>query len=267
MFWIPTTPFRWGSCDAILKIERDLGLSHHQHIMSNPYSISLLNDLHHHFPDLLYHPTRFRNVGDVLNYVIGVAQHNPYEEQRAAYERLHPLGPSGPSPPSNVSAAPSSRSSSELLNVLYSSPLQSEILMNSSYGNRRRSVFQQPVDPIMSFIGSLIGDSSAGTSSVGIRAPSSVGIGSTGPFSVDMQAFLNDRVHVFPSPEQIEIGTILTTALQTQDDNCSICQDPIEQNQPMRIIRHCTHRFHQECIDTWFQQHISCPTCRHDIRE
>jgi len=266
MFWIPTTPFRWGSCDAILKIERGSDLSHH-HSMSNPYSISLLNDLHHHFPDLLYRPTRFRNVGDVLNYVIGVAQQNPYAEARAAYERLHPLGPSGPSPPSNV-PAPSQSSSADILNVLYSSPLQSEILMNSSYGNRRRSIFQQPVDPIMSLIGSLVGGSvGIGSSSVGIGS-SSVGIGSSYPYSNNlMQAFLDQRVHVFPSPEQIEIGTILTTALQTQEDNCSICQDPIEQNQPMRIIRHCTHRFHQECIDTWFQQHISCPTCRHDIRD
>jgi len=82
-----------------------------------------------------------------------------------------------------------------------------------------------------------------------------------------MESFLNERIIVNPSPEQIEAGTILTTALQTQDDNCSICQDPIEQNQSMRIIRHCTHRFHQDCIDTWFEQHVSCPTCRHDIRE
>ena len=246
--------------------------------MSTPYSISLLNELHQHFPDLLYRPSRFRNVGDVLNYIIGVAQQNPYAEARREYERLHPLGPSGSSPPSNVpgvSAAPSQSSSADILNVLYNAPLQSDILMNSSYGSRRRSIFQPPSDPIMSFIGSLVGGSvGIGSSSVGIGSSSvgigssSVGIGSSYPYSNNlMQAFLDQRVHVFPSPEQIEIGTILTTALQTQEDNCSICQDPIEQNQPMRIIRHCTHRFHQECIDTWFQQHISCPTCRHDIRD
>ena len=214
-----------------------------------------------------------------MNYIIGVARQNPYEEARASYERLHPLGPSGPSPPrgqsgsppSNVSAA--SRSSIELLNTLYTSPLQSEIMIGSSYGSRRRSIFQPPSDPIMSFLGELIGGSSVGIgtsspASVGIRAPSSVGIGSTYPYGLNnLQAFLDQRVSVFPSPEQIEAGTILTTSVQTQEDNCSICQDPIEQDQVMRIIRHCTHRFHQECIDTWFQQHVSCPTCRHDIRE
>jgi len=247
--------------------------------MSTPYSISLLNDLHNHFPDLLYRPTRFRNVGDVLNYIIGVAQHNPYNDQRAEYERLHPLGPSGTyvastAAPSTASSVPTVRPRSS--SSIYVSPLQNEMLIGSSYGSRRSSIFQsQPVvDPIMSFLGELIGSSvgigtsSVGTSSVGIRAPSSVGIGSTGPYgSINMESFLNERIIVNPSPEQIEAGTILTTALQTQDDNCSICQDPIEQNQSMRIIRHCAHRFHQDCIDTWFEQHVSCPTCRHDIRE
>ena len=256
--------------------------------MSNPYSISLLNELHNNFPDLLYRPTRFRNVGDVLNYIIGVAQQNPYEAARASYERRMPpvwSGQSGPTgthapavpvpaatvPAPAAAAAPSSRSSIEGLNALYTSPLQSEMVIGSSYGSRRRSVFQAPSDPIMSFIGELIGSSIGigSSSSVGIREPSSVGIGSTyGYYGIpNLQSFLNDRVHVFPSPEQIEAGTILTTAIQTQDDNCSICQDPIEQDQPMRMIRHCAHRFHQECIDTWFQQNVSCPTCRHDIRE
>ena len=259
--------------------------------MSTPYSISLLNDLHNHFPDLLYRPTRFRNVGDVLNYIIGVAQHNPYDDQRAEYERLHPAsrGPSGPTAPAAPSTIPviipSSRSSiNDLLNANYVAPIQSDIFAGASQlGRSRRSIFQSPpVDPIMTFLGELIGASSVGigsSESAGSQAPSvgigstgrnygAVGIGSTGPYgSINMQAFLNDRVHVFPSPEQIEAGTILTTALHTQDDNCTICQDPIEQNQSMRIIRHCTHRFHQDCIDTWFQQHVSCPTCRHDIRE
>jgi hypothetical protein len=34
-----------------------------------------------------------------------------------------------------------------------------------------------------------------------------------------------------------------------------------------RILRSCTHRFHRHCIDTWFQRNVHCPVCRHDIRE
>jgi len=81
-----------------------------------------------------------------------------------------------------------------------------------------------------------------------------------------LQAFLQPVV-VRPSAEQIEQGTILTRSLHRQDDDCAICQDPIEQDQMMRSVRHCTHRFHQTCIDTWLNSHVTCPTCRHDIRE
>jgi E3 ubiquitin-protein ligase ATL6/9/15/31/42/55 len=34
----------------------------------------------------------------------------------------------------------------------------------------------------------------------------------------------------------------------------------------MRILNYCTHSFHNTCIDTWFATHVTCPTCRHDIR-
>jgi hypothetical protein len=43
-----------------------------------PYPIPLLNDLHRWFPDLLYNPTRFHDIQDVLAYVRQVADVNPY---------------------------------------------------------------------------------------------------------------------------------------------------------------------------------------------
>ena len=43
-----------------------------------PYPIQLLNDLHHYFPDILYNPTRFRDVQDLLQYIHQVADVNPY---------------------------------------------------------------------------------------------------------------------------------------------------------------------------------------------
>lgn len=115
--------------------------------------------------------------------------------------------------------------------------------------NRAASVRQTVVnDPIMSFIGDLLGGASNGLAG-------------------GLQSFLDQPVVVRPTPEQINNHTILTRSFQTQDDNCAICQDPIEMDQMMRIISHCTHRFHQTCIDTWFESHVTCPTCRHDIRE
>ena len=55
--------------------------------MSNIYSIGLLNDLHNHFPDILYNPHRFRNVQDLLEYFRQVARMNPYERGLQMYNQ------------------------------------------------------------------------------------------------------------------------------------------------------------------------------------
>ena len=58
--------------------------------------------------------------------------------------------------------------------------------------------------------------------------------------------------------------------LKTCDDNeleqCTICLADIENNQIIREINKCKHNFHVECSDKWFEEHITCPHCRQDIR-
>jgi hypothetical protein len=84
--------------------------------------------------------------------------------------------------------------------------------------------------------------------------------------SSPLQNFLNESVIIHPSADQIHNYTIMTAAPHQMNDNCAICQDPIEEGQSMRILNYCTHSFHTPCIDTWFRSHVTCPTCRHDIR-
>jgi len=213
-------------------------------IMTHPYSISLLNDLHEHFPDLLYRPSRFRNVSDLLNYVISVAQRNPHTIAQEEYDRVHPRVADAPNPAISVSVSRSTVPDVEFNRMIYGLEQPAVFPMRP---NRAPSV-RRSADPIMSFIGDLLGGSSSGLAG-------------------GLQSFLDQPVVVRPTPEQINSHTILSRSYQQQDDNCAICQDPIEMGQMMRIINHCTHRFHQECIDTWFESHVTCPTCRHDIRE
>jgi len=82
-----------------------------------------------------------------------------------------------------------------------------------------------------------------------------------------LDSFLNQRVQVHPTPEQIENASNVYTATQNLDDICAICQDTLETNQRVRRLLHCNHSFHLDCIDTWFRTNVHCPTCRHDIRE
>jgi len=222
--------------------------------MSRPYSIGLLNDLHEHFPDLLYRPQRFQHVPDVLAYIIGVANTNPYQQARdhanreqkeeehesvdAIFRALYGSVPNPPvrsvgigaSQPVGIGGTSSYRSSfgtSRRMNVI---PISSN--------NSASSL-------LSTFISGVMGE----------------------PIAPNLQSFLDQPVIIHPTEQQMERATTLTTSLRVQNDACAICQDMIEEGQTMRILNYCMHSFHQECIDTWLGRHVTCPTCRHDIRE
>jgi hypothetical protein len=71
---------------------------------------------------------------------------------------------------------------------------------------------------------------------------------------------------VRPTAQQIADATSLEIT-GTDDEDCAICQDTMAMGTEVRTIEFCEHSFHQNCIDTWFQQNVRCPVCRHDIRE
>ena len=224
-------------------------------MMSN-YHAPMLNDLHNYFPEILYNPVRFQTTQDLIQYIIQVANENPYLRGQAQYnyQRQHalsaqqsaplsqpqPLQPQ-PLPAYSPRAEPQERvyraarisrfaadDDRSCFNILYAAPQGSSPLRQDG------------------FISNLLGQILYGMP--------------------PLENFL-DPVIVHPSAEQIEEATSVETALVTQDDNCAICQEEIGEEQEMRTIDHCHHTFHQHCIDIWFQRNVRCPTCRHDIRD
>jgi hypothetical protein len=75
------------------------------------------------------------------------------------------------------------------------------------------------------------------------------------------------NVIVRPSREQINTSTAVTTLTAITTDICAICQDGYGIGNERRELNACHHIFHKACIDTWFQENVHCPVCRHDIRE
>ena len=78
-----------------------------------------------------------------------------------------------------------------------------------------------------------------------------------------------ESVPVRPTARQLEDGSELDTPTSpftiAEGETCTVCQEALEVG-GLRRLRHCGHAFHRSCIDTWFQTHVVCPTCRHDIR-
>ena len=43
---------------------------------------------------------------------------------------------------------------------------------------------------------------------------------------------------------------------------CAICLMEFVDGDVMRVLPHCGHGFHMNCIDRWLEFHSSCPSCR-----
>jgi hypothetical protein len=232
------------------------------------YSISLLNDLHQWFPDILYNPGRFRTVQDLLEYIRQVADVNPFTRGLEQYHAHH----SRDSRDSHVSvhSAPTSASIPSVLrrqttNEPSSLPLRESPSFEYS---TTTNIHGNPVTAVIRTIPVAISAEMMEGEEMDSMAEQTISTILNQLLSnPNMRNFLQENVVVAPSNEQIHQASSLETATETLEDNCAICQDSMEESQSLRRLLHCRHVFHQTCIDTWFRTNVHCPTCRHDVRE
>ena len=249
----------------------------------NIYQVQLLNDLHNYFPDVLYNSGRFRNVQDLLEYIRQVADTSPYSRGLTSYNnrqtlnarvnsvnainagRAPPtyrsvgLAPTAPTVPTAPTAPTTSPHSIPTTNTPRTQPVMAAVFEEHIPTTTRIRVPLNTTNNtnttmlMNTILGGMFSDLFAGGG----------GGGGDG-----LQGFLNQRVPVYPSVQEIDRATTLFRAgSNRQGDICTICQDDIDINQEIRILDHCSHSFHRDCIDTWFQGNVHCPTCRHDVRE
>ncbi|KAF3322748.1 RING-H2 finger protein ATL3F [Carex littledalei] len=62
-------------------------------------------------------------------------------------------------------------------------------------------------------------------------------------------------------PEFVHGGT------EGEKEECAVCITEFVNGQIGRVLPVCGHKFHIECLDTWFQKHSTCPICRTDVQE
>ena len=69
-----------------------------------------------------------------------------------------------------------------------------------------------------------------------------------------------------PLNEMRNISTIETME-EESDEICVICHQPITNQQIIRKLNGCSHKFHIHCIDEWLSSNSTCPTCRRELIE
>jgi len=75
----------------------------------------------------------------------------------------------------------------------------------------------------------------------------------------------SDIEYGFPNEsdiKKINDNSILEVFRETQMKQCSVCYTNIKFGDIVRKLK-CNHIFHQECVDKWLEEKLSCPLCRY----
>lgn len=246
------------------------------------YNSPLLDELHYHFPALLYEPDLFTGVRDVFAYIQhqmrqrydlfsmnqrGYARMGrlpwtpPSYHQGGAVPRFPPAGPGGrqtqlhplpPQPQQRRQPVEEIRVTVDTFDV--ADPLDgfTTARLLGGGGAIGRALGTQNLDILTALINLTAGAVGVGGGAAGAAAAAA--------------AAAMDPVVVRPTAIQIDAGTAIEI-MDAEEDVCAICQDTMESGSQVRVINACDHRFHVTCIDTWFQRNVRCPVCRHDIRD
>jgi len=200
----------------------------------NVYGSVLLDEIHNYFPALLYEPSRFPNVPTVLAYVQQQTRRH-FDLFARGYESYNRVQ----TPP--VSARRSSGATINPRNVYITTTTRAPDLFDELAAGSDGALSTNTA----AFLNALLqlGGTAAG-------AP---------------RNFLAPVI-VRPTAEQITAG-VRDDLVGVTNDICAVCQDGYETGVQRRTLIACNHAFHRGCIDTWLEQNVHCPVCRHDIRE
>nr|XP_029715781.1 E3 ubiquitin-protein ligase RNF181 [Aedes albopictus] len=69
-----------------------------------------------------------------------------------------------------------------------------------------------------------------------------------------------------PPPASKEVVKNLPEKVVTkEDERCTICIKPNEEENEIFLVLPCKHDFHKSCIMPWLEKTNSCPLCRHEL--
>jgi len=218
------------------------------------FGVTLLDDLHNYFPDVLYSHQRFTSVQDLLQYIQDQTRSRfnllDYGRRQVytttTYNNIIPIAPILTS---NIATHVDERDTGVAATAM---PVAATSNMPVTTPIRVRARVAPPAAPLrhhtyfydtegMNILSNLFNM---------IQNP-------TNSFA---------DVVVTPTNQQIDAATRVETLTSALEDACPICQEEMPANTRVRRITQCNHSFHTDCIGHWFEQSCFCPICRTDIR-
>lgn len=78
-----------------------------------------------------------------------------------------------------------------------------------------------------------------------------------------------EPIAIGASQEHIDAATSTITFADLPEGTgtCPITMEPFTEYSDIVQINRCSHCFSRRHLNRWFQNHVTCPVCRHDIRE
>ena len=87
-----------------------------------------------------------------------------------------------------------------------------------------------------------------------------------GPDDYERLLALDDSIETKGvSPEALQSHTTLSRVRAGDDPvPCAVCLETPVVDERVRTMR-CGHGYHRRCIDRWFENHVTCPICKHEV--
>ncbi len=214
------------------------GVTFNAHRLEHPYGVGFIDDIHNFFPELLYDAGLFTcPIVGFLQRRVNTLFEEDYSRNRTQYRMFQ--------------QARRRRESGVLTSAARLLTATVPITIPATI----------PVTTTTPLGSGTLGDVQSLFASLGLQGLTSL--------YTQMATPVPEEESPVPTEAHIQAATLTTSIDPPPDVECSICQDHAGPNNQTewRILRHCNHRFHRSCIDTWFERNAHCPVCRHDIRD
>ncbi|EOA17055.1 hypothetical protein CARUB_v10005290mg [Capsella rubella] len=60
-------------------------------------------------------------------------------------------------------------------------------------------------------------------------------------------------------------SSVKESKIGSNDLECAICLNELEDRETVRLLPICNHLFHIDCVDAWLYSHATCPVCRSNL--